>query len=440
MSWYNVREFNWTKGEYTGRYYKLTDFDFFVNSETGDDTNAGTYDAPFKTISRVKALGSSYWYDGVKIAIWGEFTESVALNVGVALIGCGGHRGRTIINKTGTAYLTITVSSTNTRLENIHFTNYENAVLETTSIILKSVNCIFDKVNRLTYNTGNNHYSYYSTFIECKMSTSAGEHYLYGNNNTLIDCTTQYRIAIYGNNNYVNNNVSTSGTSTGNLKNADARYFTDNTEAIPADLLIDVDNGNYNFKKTVNIWDKTNAEYITVNPLWESGSYNSNKKVNENMGSGYESYESTGLDSALIDTGSGGTATYDNIGVDANGLLYRIDDTVDGTITTGRMYLDEAVKGVAIDIPHTFTTFDGEFIKKLQYSASGFGMDVYARWGIDDTECDAADWLLIEIGKVISYSESGGTKYGNADASFNPSSAIVPTVGCVDLVIKYKTV
>ena len=52
-----------------------------------------------------------------------------------------------------------------------------------------------------------------------------------------------------------------------NLIGTNSRYFTDNTETTPAQLLIDPANGNFNFKKDVNIWDKTAQAYITKNPI-----------------------------------------------------------------------------------------------------------------------------------------------------------------------------
>ena len=64
------------------------------------------------------------------------------------------------------------------------------------------------------------------------------------------------------------NNHITNGTfsaTNNNLTGTNSRYFTDNTETTPAQLLIDPANGNFNFKKNVYIWDKTAQAYITTN-------------------------------------------------------------------------------------------------------------------------------------------------------------------------------
>ena len=223
-----------------------------------------------------------------------------------------------------------------------------------------------------------------------------------------------------GTNIYCNNIAITQGAN--QLFNTNARYFTDNTETTPAQLLIDPINGNFNFKKNVYIWDKTAQAYITTNPLFEKGTFNQFTQKYNHIGAGYESNSYNGLNSIFIDSSQGGTATYSNIQVDSSGYLSRINDGIDGVLTSGIGYLGKTVKGVTILLPQVFT--DTKRIIKTTPSIRVI-QDIEFRWGVSESAVNTADWCLIEYGKPVYYSLNGTTRIGNADPLFDIANALL---------------
>ena len=170
------------------------------------------------------------------------------------------------------------------------------------------------------------------------------------------------------------------------------------------------------------IWDKTAQAYITTNPLFEKGTFNTLTQKYNHIGAGYECTSYNGLNSIFIDSSQGGTATYSNIQVDASGFLSRINDGIDGVLTSGIGYLGKTVKGVTILLPQTFT--DTKRIIKTTPSIRVI-QDIEFRWGSSEAAVNTADWCLIEYGKPVYYSLNGITRIGNADPLFDIANALL---------------
>ena len=202
-------------------------------------------------------------------------------------------------------------------------------------------------------------------------------------------------------------------------------------------MLIDPANGNFNFKKNVYIWDKTAKAYITTNPLFEMGTFNPVTQKKNHIGSGYESKSYNGLNSIFIDTSQGGTATYDNIQVDSSGYLSRINDGIDGVITSGIGTLGKIVKGATIVLPNFFTAS-----KRIIKTSPSIRVihDIEFRWGSTESQVNSADWCLIEYGKPIYYSLSGTTRKGNADSTFDIANALIAAFSYFQFKITFKNI
>ena len=408
--WAFVPKFNYTIGNYDG-FWQESEVNYFVDTIKGSDSNAGTAAAPFKTLSKVKSLGTSYWKDGVVIFVNGRLNESCDINVAARIVGVGGDNGRCVFDGTGALYVRATVGPV--IYDNIITKNYIQSYFAGPG----GLNIGIYIFNSILNNCFVQNYSGVSAFYNVIFNNCIGATTLYGNNITLIN--TDYAIGIVKN---VYRNNGTYSVADNNLIGGDTRYFTDNSETTPAQLLIDPINGNFNFKKNVYIWDKTAQAYITTNPLFEKGTFNQFTQKYNHIGAGYESNSYNGLSSIFIDISQGGTATYSNIQVDGSGYLSRINDGIDGVLTSGIGYLGKTVKGVTILLPQAFT--DTKRIIKTTPSIRVI-QDIEFRWGASESAVNTADWCLIEYGKPVYYSLNGTTRIGNADPLFDIANALL---------------
>jgi len=337
--WAFVPKFDYTTGDYNG-FWQESEVNYFVDTIKGSDSNAGTAAAPFKTLSKVKSLGTSYWKNGVVIFVNGRLNETCDINVAARIVGVGGDNGRCVFDGTGALYVRATIGPV--VFDNIITKNY----IQSSSAGPGGVNISTYISNSILNNCYVQNNNALSGFYNVIFNNCVGATTLYGNNITLINTNNAVLQSknVYGNN-------GTYSVANNNLIGGDSRYFTDNTQTTPAQLLIDPINGNFNFKKNVYIWDKTAQAYITTNPLFEKGTFNTLTQKYNHIGAGYESNSYNGLNSIFIDSSQGGTATYSNIQVDGSGYLSRINDGIDGVLTSGIGYLGKTVKGVTILLP-----------------------------------------------------------------------------------------
>ena len=425
--WAFVPKFDYTTGVSNG-FWRESEVNYFVDTIKGSDSNAGTAAAPFKTLSKVKSLGTSYWKAGVVIFVNGRLNESCDINVAARIVGVGGDNGRCVFDGTGNLYVKNTVAGV--LFDNVKTINYNTSVLFQS---MYASNCIF---NSGSFASTQTFYFYNVSLYGSVIPNSTTSSPIYGRNVTLYDITSGNPNSITTGTNVVCNNIAvTQGAN--QLFNTNARYFTDNTETTPAQLLIDPANGNFNFKKNVYIWDKTAQAYITTNPLFEKGTFNQFTQKYNHIGAGYESNSYNGLSSIFIDSSQGGTATYSNIQVDGSGYLSRINDGIDGVLTSGIGTLGKTVKGVTILLPQTFT--DTKRIIKTTPSIRVI-QDIEFRWGVSEAAVNSADWCLIEYGKPIYYSLNGTIRIGNADASFDVAKALIAEFSYFQFRITFKNI
>ena len=423
--WAFVPKFDYTTGNYNG-FWKESEVNFFVDTIKGSDSNAGTAAAPFKTLSKVKSLGTTYWKNGVVIFINGRLNEICDINVAARIVSVGGDNGRCVFDGTGSLY--VRASTSYVVFDNIITKNYVQSPTAGPS----GVNLPIYISNSILTNSYVQNNNASSGFYGVVFNNCVGVTTLYGNNITLIN--TNYTIGTALN---VYKNDGTYSVANNNLIGGNTRYFTDNTETTPAQLLIDPAKGNFNFKKDVYIWDKTAQAYITINPLFEKGTFNTFTQKYNHIGAGYESHSYNGLNSIFIDSSQGGTATYNNIQVDATGYLSRINDGIDGVLTSGIGYLGKTVKGVTILLPQSFT--DTKRIIKTTPSIRVI-QDIEFRWGSSEAAVNNADWCLIEYGKPVYYSLNGTTRIGNADALFDIANALLAEFSYFQFRITYKNI
>lgn len=428
----NIRKFSYETGSYSG-YWDTADIDYFVDSEIGSDLNNGLTPAtPFKTISKVKSLGTGIWQNGLVIACWGQFTENLVIDKVVTILGAGGYNGRAVF--TDSLGLVIVNRVANAVFNNI-FVNYGT---DSNFNGFYASNCVLKKATLSYLET----YYFYDIFLFDSVYPNAEgqDGGIFGRNISFVNCRSYFNnmIRINAHNVTTNNDIRyTTGTGTNRLVNTNARYFTDNTETTPADLYMDSANLNFGIKAVFDtpIWDKTAAAYITANPLYRTGTYNQYTRVNNHIGAGLEAISLTGLNDSLNDTVD---ATYTNFEKDENGILSRINDGIDGTIQGGSQDLGKVTRGVRISALHTYGFSGGVFNKHL--GTSDYINDFEIQFGKTETECNNMPPIKCEYGKVISYYNDNGILYGNADANYDSTMSRVAEFRYYKIKITAQTV
>ena len=438
--WTNVRKFDLSKGKYTNSYYKLSDFDYFVDSEFGSDTNDGlTPSTAFKTLSKITTLGTGIYVDGLMVACAGHFVEGFQPNKMIKLIGVGGNNGRCLYEWEGVFSCSASNFATFLNFEisgAFHLTNAPGAAGVFVNCILHSDVMTGYFVSTFTiYNT---------VLIGLANQINQGNGTIFAYNSTIFAHSFPSQITYQGKNIHVaytsdsSHPYNTNATSN-SINATDSRYFTDNTETTPADLYIDSANGNYGIVSTFDtpIWDKQTQQYITANPLYHTGADGAN------IGAGVETLALTALDDSLKSTDDGGDAAYVNMDNDTNGSsIFRIDDTIDGTLTSGVQDLGRVMNGVKIDAIATYDTNGGLITKRLQQSTPSIEQttDFGIQFGETQQECEDMTPILCEYGKVITYSKSGNIMYGNSDLNFQPNKKNVAKFRYFIISIRAKTI
>lgn len=438
--WINVRKFDLSKREYTNSYYKLSDFDYFVDSEFGSDTNDGlTPSTAFKTLNKITTLGTGIYVDGLMVACAGHFVENFQPNKNIKLIGVGGNNGRCLYEWEGVFYYAASNFATFLNFEisgNFHLTNAPGSA----GVF---VNCILHSDVMTGYYASC--FTIYNTvLIGLANQPNQGPGIIFAYNSTIFTQSFPSQITYQGKNIHIAYTSDSShqynANATSNSINAtDSRYFTDNTETTPADLYIDSANGNYGIVPTFDtpIWDKQTQQYITANPLYHTGAGGAN------IGAGVETLALTALDDSLKSTDDGGDAAYINMENDTNGSsIFRIDDTIDGTLTSGVQDLGRVMNGVKIDAIATYDTNGGLITKRLQQSTPSIEQttDFGIQFGETQQECEDMTPILCEYGKVITYSKSGNIMYGNSDLNFQPNKKNVAKFRYFIISIRAKTI
>jgi hypothetical protein len=429
MKWL-VREFDFATGRYTGAYYDWTSFTsvVFVDSELGNDsTGLGTEANPWKTLT--KAHNDSGTTTGTRIVINGIFTENLSISKQVRIIGAGGGRnGRAIFNNGGASnFIKLTSNVTNRFFENIETTNYATSInfelVGSTAISTFFANCLwinlmFNTITSPALNTHIAFYTYYigSRFVALGSTSNLQGHYINGSNNTFFNCTsiTNSRFWVTGNNMNSNNSIFNGNIGSNNLLNINGQYFSP-------------ENNDFNFPDT--------------SPLYLTGTVDSITGIPNNVGAGRLG---NFLNGSKFEFTTVGGAVFTNTEIDGNDI-YRTNSSIDGIFRTGVVDMGQVRRGVVIGINNNFQ-FSGGKLTKLIQETNG----LTARQGLDwkliygnsigeiQTKITANDWLLIEYGKMVTVTVSGGNTYGNADPNFDPTDFITPAFRFWVVEMKFK--
>ena len=84
--WAFTPKFNYATGNYEG-FWQESEIKYFVDTIKGSDSNTGTAGSPFKTLGKVKSLGTGIWENGLTIMVNGTLNENCDINKAVRIIG-----------------------------------------------------------------------------------------------------------------------------------------------------------------------------------------------------------------------------------------------------------------------------------------------------------------------------------------------------------------
>ena len=412
MKWL-VKKFDYDLKKVVG-YWDLTEIDYFVDSDLGDDSNSGTYDpitgivSPFKTLAKVKSLGAGIWVAGITVMVNGIFDEVFSINVAARFIGAGGGLGGRAIFK---QYVTNTVN--NVIVDTVNW--FHHGVFH-----LYMYNCLIPNIT-VTFNYGINYYLYYCCFHKTTFTGGYATSFLQGNNNTYQDCIVlvagsgpMAKYNIYGNNNHSNKNAPMLNSNLGfnNIWNSNGQY-------------LDPDNLNFNF--------------LNTSPLFRTGTFNPEAQNYNHVGAGTEGMNHNALSPELDNAGN---ATYTNLTKDGS-TIYRPDIDINGILETGIIDMGEMRYRVTIDLNNTYETASGKFYRKIQWSETltqREGFDYILQIGSSEAEVATCPEMLMEFGKEVSYSGSGASMKGNADPDFDPDNEEIGLFRYYKLKAKFRTI
>ena len=107
--WAFTPKFNYATGNYEG-FWQESEIKYFVDTIKGSDSNTGTASLPFKTLGKVKSLGTGIWENGLIIMVNGTLNENCDINKAVRIVGTGGDNGRCVFDGNGALYIKNTVA------------------------------------------------------------------------------------------------------------------------------------------------------------------------------------------------------------------------------------------------------------------------------------------------------------------------------------------
>lgn len=422
-----VEVFDYTLQRYTGAYRPLASINAFVDSELwSDSTGTGTYDNPYKTIAKVKSIWASKWAAWKVIMVNWYFDELTTINVAVKIIGAGwGIGGRAIFAWNITWWLTWTGNAW--YLDNIliyrnwnyFYTNWFSQDTSGFIVTAYNSNCIFistrehwDRLLQI------NVYWYYSVFYGINVTDFASRWTLfnvYGNNNTLYNCTkatTSTTYNFYWNNNHSNNTIIASDYWYKNLKNVNWAY-------------LDAVNLNFNF--------------LNTSPLYKTGSFNWQTQDYNHVWAGTTAMDFKATTNEFNDTG---TATYTNL-TKSWWDIYRPNIAIDWTMVSGLIDLWEVKESVFRDINNTYEQASGKIYRRMQQNVQVSARqwwDYLLKYGNDAQEVTDCPRLKCEYWKIIRVSWTWLSRVWNADPTFDIANFTTPSFQYCQVDFRFKTV
>jgi hypothetical protein len=422
MALWLARKFDFTLGQYTGGYYDIAEAGVvavFVCSYTGNDTNAGTAAAPFKTLSKAITTLNATGADGSRIFMHGAFSENIPTQTYFYnFIGCGGgFNGKTLFYYNSIANTIIRNTKKGAVFHNIKTDNYLNSANTISSLVSSGgnfnfLNCDITATFAGTdLGTSNSFGFYYCTLINCRIVPGTNFRAI-GTKNTI------YKILVDRPGSVIRGYFWTTNTFLSFTLNANSfqiyNYVGGSFRAS--------ENENGGFINVVN----KNFHLHPTSPLLFSGEINEQTGIPDHVGSlgmGF-AYDSGTYEATTI-----GGATVTNLEI-SNGRLVRTDPNIPGSLETGNIDLGAPYPITQLTVENNFEYDNTGVSKGVFEDLTGSprpALTILMKYGNTEAERDACPWLEVEYGKRPTYSGSGPSRVGNGDDTFDSDNELTIT-------------
>ena len=402
MANWTAKEFDWTSGRYTGRYYDIAQAGIvrvFVDSFYGADTNAGTAASPFRTLSRAIPILNTTGANGSCIFMNGIFSETLPTQTYTyRFIGCGGGRyGRTVFYRSS---LGVQVSNTNAGVfyENIELLNYNNNNFS--SVYFSAVNS-FIKNTPLSWFSGVTTLTQGFHFSIFKNVGSGGFAVSFYYNCLLLE--------IYG----INTSNRFNATGLNNF------YLID-----PDRPFVNISTGNGCLRgiepQFIN-YNENDFNVRITSPLIGAGTVDEITGIAANVGGVEVGLPYNGI---VPEFTTEGGATITDLTIDSTGRFTITAPATTGSLETALMDLGNIYPLENIDLFNIFDFASGEITQGVfeDFVSPRMALTIKLKYGLTSAEVDDCPWLLIEYGKQPTFSRTGASRVGNAADTFDPDT------------------
>ena len=410
MAKWLAKEFDWDTGRYTGNYYDIAEAGIvavFVDSFYGDDSNAGTAVAPYKTLGAAITYLNTNGADGSRIFMNGIFSETLPTQTyAYQFIGTGGGRnGRTILARNPSTEAKF-MARVNAKIENIHTLNYQDDyILFFVGVgnIAFFLNSIISNATLRTRENVSKSIFYNCILKDCKTESNVGTSNYWICNNCVIynhsnNWSATYSTYFEGSNIYLK-------VSPDSLYNV---YLSASNSLLDVDgQFINPENYDFNVRITSPLVGTGSIDEITGNP--------------NNIGGVRLGLPYNGLIPEFAESGG---ATITGLTIDAQGRYTITAPATTGTLETALMDLGNIYPLENIDVFNVFDFAAGEITQGVfeDFVSPRMALTIKLKYGLTEAEVDACPWLLIEYGKQPTFSGTGASRVGNADATFDPDT------------------
>ena len=409
MAKWLAKEFDWDTGRYTGNYYDIAEAGIvavFVDSHFGNDSNAGTAVAPYKTLGAAITYLNANGANGSRIFMNGIFSETLPIQTyWYEFIGCGGGRnGRTLWVYNDSTLVGITFNgSTHFKFQKIHnveLLNYNERTFYSTGgaedLSVYFVNCFLKNIKGQS--APNSWCVFYYGIIRNLKSTLVTffNNRIEAHNSIClnIDHDGYGQGILSGVNNYVRNcNYSMNG------------------------LVFSLIDGYAGFVK--ESMDDYNV--LLSSPLLGAGPIDEITGRAKNIGNVSVGLSYNGNSEKFNEITD---AILTNLSVDSAGRYTITQPATTGTLETALMDLGNIYPLENIDLFNVFDFAAGEITQGVfeDFVSPRMALTIKLKYGLTEAEVTECPWLLIEYGKQPTFSGTGASRVGNADATFDPDT------------------
>lgn len=395
-----AREFDWTLGIYTGRYYNIAQAGIqarFVDSHFGNDTtNTGTPTAPYRTLSRAITDLNATGANGSRIFMNGIFSENLPTQTfWYEYIGCGGGwNGRTVwaFDANENTLINPTNGSKGHNIQTLNYQLHEFFMGWSGTVLKSYVNCLVSNA-RVGCNW---------MLLRCY-------------NNILINCRTLITGSVLHIYNSIVFNYFNDGLGSQHLIGYNTYiHLNPLSPAVGIGGVGNIIGGEPQFTNPAN----NDFTVRITSPLLGAGTLDEITGIRANVGGVQVGLPYNGLTSEFTATGG---AIISNLTLDNLGRYTLTPSARTGTLESANIDLGGIYPIERIDVFNIFDHFQGQITQGIfqPFTSPRMTLTIRVKYGNNAAEITDCPWLLMEYGKRPTFSGTGAGRLGNAAPTFD---------------------